>query len=118
MDFQNEVCRSLSASKGVILLVDANHGVQAQTIANYHLAATKNLKVVPVLNKIDLPNADPEKVAQDLFTLFGIPKEDVLQVSAKLGTGIESVLVNIISKIPPPDSNREMTLRAHLFDSW
>lgn len=118
VDFANEVCRSLSASKGVILLVDANHGVQAQTLANYHLAASKNLKIVPVLNKIDLPHADPERVILDLFSLFKIPPEDVLKVSAKLGTGIESVLENIISKIPPPDSLRDSTLRAHLFDSW
>jgi translation factor GUF1, mitochondrial len=85
VDFANEVCRSLSASRGVILLVDANHGVQAQTLANYHLAASKDLKIVPVLNKIDLPNAQPEKVIQDMLSLFSIKPNDVLRVSAKLG---------------------------------
>lgn len=118
VDFANEVCRSLSASKGVVLLVDANHGVQAQTLANYYLAASKNLKIVPVLNKIDLPHANPDRVTQDLFSLFKIPPEDVLKVSAKLGKGMESLLENIILKIPPPESKRSATFRGHLFDSW
>lgn len=118
VDFANEVCRSLSASRGVILLVDANHGIQAQTIANFHLAASKNLKIVPVLNKIDLKHANPERVEQDLLSLFDIDPTDVLRVSAKLGTGIESVLENIISKIPPPISDPSKPMRAHLFDSW
>jgi translation factor GUF1, mitochondrial len=102
----------------VILLVDANHGVQAQTLANYYLAASKNLEIVPVLNKIDLPHADPDRVILDLYSLFKIPPEDVLKVSAKLGTGVENVLDAVISKIPPPESCRENTLRGHLFDSW
>ncbi|CRK96439.1 CLUMA_CG009855, isoform A [Clunio marinus] len=118
VDFANEVCRSLSASGGVILLVDANHGVQAQTIANYHLAVGKNLKIVPVLNKIDLKHANPEQVEQDLFSLFDILPEDVLRVSAKLGIGIDSVFEHIIKKIPPPESCRDEAFRAHLFDSW
>lgn len=118
VDFANEVCRSLSASRGVILLVDANHGVQAQTLANYHLAASKNLKILPVLNKIDLKHANPDRVAQDLQSLFDIEPNDVLKVSAKLGIGIEDVLKGIISKIPPPESSRDKPLRAHLFDSW
>lgn len=118
VDFANEVSRSLSASKGVILLVDANHGVQAQTLANYYLATSRNLKIVPVLNKIDLKHANPEQVTKDLKNLFDIEPEDVLKVSAKLGIGIESVFRSIIAKIPPPDSNREAPLRAHLFDSW
>ena len=118
VDFANEVCRSLSASRGVILLVDANHGVQAQTLANYYLAASKNLKIVPVLNKIDLKNANPEKVTQDLKSLFDIEPEDVLKVSAKLGIGIDDVFRSIIHKIPPPDSIPGNPLRAHLFDSW
>jgi translation factor GUF1, mitochondrial len=118
VDFANEVCRSLSASRGVILLVDANHGVQAQTLANYYLAASKNLKIVPVLNKIDLKNANPEQVTKDLNSLFDIEPEDVLKVSAKMGIGIESVFEHIISKIPPPESNYDLPLRAHLFDSW
>lgn len=118
VDFANEVCRSLSASRGVILLVDANHGIQAQTLANYYLAASKNLKIVPVINKIDLKNANPQQVTQDLQSLFDINPDDVLKISAKLGIGIDDVFKHIIAKIPPPESNREAPLRAHLFDSW
>lgn len=118
VDFANEVCRSLSASRGVILLVDANHGVQAQTLANYYLAASKNLKIIPVLNKIDLKHANPEQVTKDLQSLFDIEPEDVLKVSAKLGIGIDDVFNAIIKKIPPPESIRDANLRAHLFDSW
>lgn len=80
VDFSNEVYRSLAACDGVILLVDANEGVQAQTVANYFLAASKNLNVIPVLNKIDLKNADPERVCQELLTLFDIKKDRVLKV--------------------------------------
>lgn len=118
VDFSNEVCRSLSASGGVILLVDANHGVQAQTLANYYLATAKNLKIVPVLNKIDLKHARPEEVTQDLQSLFDIEPEDVLKVSAKLGIGISDVFKHIITKMPPPMSNPDRPFRAHLFDSW
>ena len=118
VDFANEVCRSLSASRGVILLVDANHGIQAQTLANYYLAASKNLTIVPVINKIDLKNANPEQVIQDLQSLFDIEADDVLKVSAKLGIGIDDVFKKIITKIPPPESERESPFRAHLFDSW
>lgn len=118
VDFSNEVCRSLSASTGAILLVDANHGIQAQTLANFHLAVSKNLKIVPVINKIDLKNANPEKVTEDLLMMLNIDPDDVIKVSAKLGIGIESVLEKIIKKIPPPAANRELTFRGHLFDSW
>lgn len=118
VDFANEVVRSLSASRGVILLVDANQGVQAQTIANFYLATSRNLKIVPVLNKIDLKNADPDRVTQEINSLFDIDPNDVLRVSAKLGTGVEKVLEHIITKIPPPESQRDLPFRAHLFDSW
>lgn len=118
VDFANEVCRSLSASRGVILLVDANHGIQAQTLANFYLASTKNLKIVPVLNKIDLKHANPEQVTKDLQSLFDIDPKDVLRVSAKMGIGIDSVFEHVIEKIPPPDSDPSRPLRAHLFDSW
>lgn len=118
VDFSNEVCRSLSASTGAILLVDANHGIQAQTLANYHLAVSKKLKIVPVINKIDLKNANPEKVMEDLLMMLNIDPDDVVKASAKLGIGIEKVLENIITKIPPPASNRDLPFRAHLFDSW
>lgn len=118
VDFANEVCRSLSASRGVILLVDSNHGIQAQTLANYYLAVSKNLKIVPVLNKIDLKHANPEQVTKDLQSLLDIQPEDVLKVSAKLGIGIDAVFEHVIEKIPPPDANPNLPLRAHLFDSW
>lgn len=118
VDFSNEVCRSLSASGGVILLVDANHGIQAQTLANYYLAVSKNLKVVPVLNKIDLKHANPERVIKELNSLFDIDPDDVIKISAKLGIGIEGVLKKVVQNIPPPDSCRTTSFRAHLFDSW
>lgn len=103
---------------GVILLVDANHGIQAQTLANYYLAVSKNLKVVPVLNKIDLKHANPERVIKELNSLFDIDPDDVIKISAKLGIGIEGVLKKVVQNIPPPDSCRTTSFRAHLFDSW
>lgn len=118
VDFSNEVTRSLSACEGVILLVDANQGVQAQTVANYHLAIDKGLVVVPVLNKIDLKNADPDRVCIELSHLFDIDPESVMRVSAKLGTGIKELLDAIVSRIPPPIVNRAGDFRALLFDSW
>jgi len=118
VDFANEVSRSLTASKGVILLVDANHGVQAQTLANYYLAAARDLKILPVINKIDLKNANPDQVTAELQSLFDIEPEDVLRISAKFGTGVDEVLQRVCEKIPPPDSDPDKTLRAHLFDSW
>lgn len=118
VDFSNEVKRSLSASTGAILLVDANHGIQAQTLANYNLAVSKNLKLVPVINKIDLKNANPEKVAEDLLMMLNIDPDDVIKISAKLGIGIDKVIEHVIKKIPPPPANRDLPFRAHLFDSW
>ncbi|XP_058815153.1 translation factor GUF1 homolog, mitochondrial [Topomyia yanbarensis] len=118
VDFSNEVSRSLSACDGVILLVDANEGVQAQTVANYHLAKSKQLVIVPVLNKIDLKNARPEEVAQELFTLFEIDPDEVLRISAKLGTGCEAVLREIVRRLPAPDARRDENFRALIFDSW
>ncbi|XP_023296379.2 translation factor waclaw, mitochondrial [Lucilia cuprina] len=118
VDFSNEVSRSLAACDGVILLVDACHGVQAQTVANYHLAKTRNLAVVPVLNKIDIKHANPEKVCKDLKNLFNIETDDVLKVSAKLGTGVPAVLDRVIEVIPPPKVDRNSAFRALLFDSW
>ncbi|XP_055548123.1 translation factor GUF1 homolog, mitochondrial isoform X2 [Wyeomyia smithii] len=118
VDFSNEVSRSLAACDGVVLLVDANEGVQAQTVANYHLARSKKLVIVPVLNKIDLKNARPEAVAQELFTLFEIDPDEVLKISAKHGTGCEEVLKAIIERLPAPDANRNADFRALIFDSW
>ncbi|XP_017869949.1 PREDICTED: translation factor waclaw, mitochondrial [Drosophila arizonae] len=118
VDFSNEVSRSLAACDGVILLVDACHGVQAQTVANFHLAKQRQLAVVPVLNKIDIKHAQPDQVAKDMQLLFGIDPDSVLRVSAKLGTGVAQVLERVIETIPPPNVERESAFRALIFDSW
>lgn len=118
VDFSNEVTRSLAACEGVILLVDANQGVQAQTVANYHLAVSKGLTVMPVLNKIDLKNADPERVCMELSSLFDIDPETVLKISAKVGTGVEDLLKKIVERIPQPSAERSGDFRALLFDSF
>ncbi|XP_055912621.1 translation factor waclaw, mitochondrial isoform X2 [Eupeodes corollae] len=118
VDFSNEVSRSLAACDGVILLVDACHGIQAQTVANYYLAKSRKLSVVPVLNKIDIMHANPERVIKDLNSLFGIDPSEVLKISAKLGTGILEVLPKVIEKISPPNVNRNTPFRALIFDSW
>lgn len=117
VDFSNEVSRSLSVCDGVILLVDANSGVQAQTVANYHLAESKKLKIVPVLNKIDLKNAKPDLVVTQLEHVFGIDPTQVLRISAKNGTNVEQVLEAIVERIEPPMVDRDAPLRALLFDS-
>ncbi|XP_025829780.1 translation factor GUF1 homolog, mitochondrial [Agrilus planipennis] len=118
VDFSNEVSRSLSACQGVILLVDANDGVQAQTVANFYLAFEKDLVIIPVLNKIDLKNANPQRVCNQLKNLFDIDQEEVLKISAKIGLGVDNVLQAIINKIPAPNVNRNSTFRALLYDSW
>ncbi|XP_063707346.1 translation factor GUF1 homolog, mitochondrial [Culicoides brevitarsis] len=117
VDFSNEVSRSLAACDGIILLVDANSGVQAQTVANYYLAAGKNLKVLPVMNKIDLKNADPEAVEKQLETIFDIDPKEVVRISAKMGTNVDKVLEKIIETIPHPNVDRQGKTRALLFDS-
>ncbi|XP_054261979.1 translation factor GUF1 homolog, mitochondrial-like [Macrosteles quadrilineatus] len=118
VDFSNEVARSLAACQGVILLVDANQGVQAQTVANFYLAFGQDLTVLPVLNKIDLKNADPDLCKDQLFNLFTIDPDDVLMISAKVGTGVDNVLKAVVERIPPPPGDREAPLRALIFDSW
>jgi len=119
VDFSFEVYRSLAACQGVILLVDANKGVQAQTVANFYLAFSQNLTVVPVMNKIDLKNANPEEVEGQMKSLFEFDSEDILRVSAKTGLNVDSVLEAIVERIPPP-SHCDMIkpFRALLFDSW
>ncbi|XP_071087963.1 translation factor Guf1, mitochondrial-like isoform X1 [Haliotis cracherodii] len=118
VDFNYEVSRSLGACQGVVLLVDANQGVQAQTMANFYLAFESNMVILPVLNKVDLKGAQPEMVMQQLHNLFDIPPADVLQISAKLGTGIEQLLQEVILRIPPPSGDPHQPLKALLFDSW
>ncbi|CAG9857985.1 unnamed protein product [Phyllotreta striolata] len=117
VDFSNEVQRSLSVCQGVILLVDSNDGVQAQTVANFYLAFVNDLVIIPVLNKIDLKNADPQRVTNELKSLFDINPADVLKISAKLGIGVESVLESVVTKLPSPKVDRSANLRALLFDS-
>lgn len=118
VDFANEVSRSLAACEGVILLVDANQGIQAQTVANYHLAISRGLTVIPALNKIDLKNADPDRVCIELSSLFDIDPESVIRISAKFGIGIDETLNSIVEKIPSPEANRDAPFRGLLFDSW
>src|SRR5713101_2499992 len=102
VDFTYEVSRSLAACEGAILLVDAAQGLEAQTLANYHLARDAGLTIVPALNKIDLPAAQPEGVADDLATLVGCAPPDVLRVSAKTGEGVTELLAAVIARVPPP----------------
>ncbi len=117
VDFTYEVSRSLAAVEGTILLVDATQGVQAQTVANLYLALEQNLTIIPVINKIDLPNAEVEKVKTEICNLLGCQKNEILLVSAKTGEGVKAVLETVISKIPPPLSAEEKPLRALIFDS-
>ena len=118
VDFSYEVSRSLAACEGALLVVDAAQGVEAQTLANAYLAVDANLELVPVINKIDLPAADPEHVAEQIEQVVGIDASTALKVSAKHGDGVEEVLERIISAIPPPEGDPEAPLKALLFDSW
>jgi len=117
VDFSYEVSRSLAAVEGAILLVDASKGVQAQTLANLHLAQQQGLKIIPVLNKIDLPNARTEQVKEELSYLLGIEPEEILEVSAKNGTNVEKVLERVIKVVPPPKIYDGASLKALIFDS-
>ena len=117
VDFSYEVSRSLAACEGALLVVDAVQGVQAQTLANVHLAIERNLEIVPVINKIDLPAADPESVKKQIEDVIGIDASNALQISAKTGLGIETVLERIIIDIPPPKEPPDASLRALVFDS-
>jgi elongation factor 4 len=118
VDFSYEVSRSLYACQGALLLVDATQGVEAQTMANFYLAFEQNLTIVPIINKIDMAAADPERVAIQLHNLFDFNREDLVRASGKAGLGITDVLDAIITKIPAPESELDKPLRALLFDSW
>jgi len=117
VDFTYEVSRSLAACEGAVLLVDCAQGIEAQTLANLYLAMENNLTIIPVLNKIDLPNAQPEKFAAELAGLIGCKVEDVLRVSGKTGDGVADLLDQIISQIPAPVGDPEAPARALIFDS-
>jgi len=117
VDFSYEVSRSLAACEGALLLVDAAQGVEAQTVANVHLAHEARLHVIPVMNKIDLPSADPETVKRQLEEILAIPSEEVIEASAKMGIGIEGILEAVVERIPSPDKPEDEILRALVFDS-
>ncbi len=118
VDFNYEVSRSLAACEGALLVVDASQGIEAQTLANTYLAVEHDLEVVPVLNKIDLPSADPERVAHEIEDIIGIPALDAPQISAKTGLNIEEVLERIVTDIPAPTGDPEAPLQALIFDSY
>jgi GTP-binding protein LepA len=118
VDFSYEVSRSLSACEGAVLLVDAAQGVEAQTVSNIHLALAQGLEIIPVLNKIDLPNLDIDRVIAQLDSIIGVNSEDIIRVSAKTGEGISKIIDAVIQKVPPPKASSEGTLKALIFDSY
>ncbi len=118
VDFSYEVSRSLAACEGALLVVDASQGVEAQTVANCYTAIEQGVEVVPVLNKIDLPSADPDSVIQEIEDIIGIDATDAIHASAKTGIGIEDILEMVIAKIPPPKGNLDAPLKALIIDSW
>ena len=118
VDFSYEVSRSLAACEGVILLVDATQGIQAQTIANFYLALEADLTILPVINKIDLPSANPGMVTEQIISTLGLSRDDVIYVSAKAGTGINELTEMIINKIPPPKINKGSSLQALIYDAY
>jgi GTP-binding protein LepA len=118
VDFHYEVSRSLSACEGAILVVDAAQGVEAQTLANVYLALDSDLEILPVLNKIDLPSADPPRVRAEVEEMIGLDASQAPEVSAKLGTGIKEILEQVVQEVPPPDGSASNALQALIFDSW
>lgn len=117
VDFTYEVSRSLAACEGAILIVDATQGIEAQTLTNAYLAIDNNLEIIPVINKIDLPSADPEGCKKEIEDIIGLPADDAPEISAKEGINIEDVLKAVIEKLPPPSGNEAAPLRALIFDS-
>ena len=118
VDFSYEVSRSLAACEGALLVVDASQGVEAQTVANCHTATEQGVEVVPVLNKIDLPSAEPARVIAEIEDIIGIPAKDAVHASAKTGEGVQDILEAVIARIPPPQGSREAPLKALIIDSW
>lgn len=117
VDFNYEVSRALEACEGALLVVDASQGIEAQTLANLYLALEANLTVIPVINKIDLPSAQTEAVAEDLYNLLGTPLDQIIQISAKQGLNVERVLQAIVERVPPPEGRDDLPLEALIFDS-
>lgn len=118
VDFHYEVSRALAACEGAILVVDASQGVQAQTLANVYAALDQNLEILPVLNKIDLPNADPERIKLEIEDVIGLDTSEAVSCSAKTGIGIEDILEQVVKKIPAPSGSESEPLQALIFDSW
>lgn len=118
VDFSYEVSRSLAACEGAILVVDAAQGIEAQTLANLYLAMEQDLKIIPVINKIDLPNADIPRVTKELEEVLGFKKEEIILCSGKTGEGVEDILISVIENVSPPKINLEKPLRALIFDSY
>jgi GTP-binding protein LepA len=118
VDFSYEVSRSLAACEGALLVVDASQGVEAQSVANCYTAIDQGLEVVPVLNKIDLPAAEPERVIEEIEEIIGIEALDALRISAKTGVGVPDLLETLVARIPPPEGDRDAPLQALIIDSW
>ncbi|MCK4799773.1 GTP-binding protein, partial [Candidatus Parcubacteria bacterium] len=118
VDFAYEVSRSLAAVEGAVLLVDATQGIQAQTLANLYLAMEQDLEIIPVINKIDMPNAMIEEVSKEINDLIGTKKDEIIKISAKTGENVEKVLEEIIKKVSPPKGDENKPVRALIFDSY
>ena len=118
VDFSYEVSRSLSACEGALLVVDASQGVEAQTLANTYLAIENDLELIPVLNKIDLPSAEPDRIREQIENIIGLDASEAVLTSAKTGLGVDEVLEAIVAKVPPPKGDRNAPLKALIFDSW
>jgi len=118
VDFSYEVSRSLSACEGALLVVDASQGVEAQTLANTYLAIENDLELIPVLNKIDLPSAEPDRIKEQIENIIGLDASQAVETSAKTGLGVDEVLEAIVAKVPPPKGVRDAPLKALIFDSW
>ena len=118
VDFSYEVTRSLAACEGALLLVDASQGVEAQTLANAYLAVENNLEIIPVINKIDLPSAQPDEAKRQLEEIIGLDSDTAILASGKDGSGVKEILEAVVARVPPPDGDPDAPLKALIFDSW